>query len=155
MDYVTPAPSRPVRPQAWSVAGVLLDGLSNRDFDLMEACMAPDVRFRCLLPPGPMEVIGADRAIGHFRRWFGGSDAFEVLDASVGQVGPRIYLRWRVTMYPVDAPTDERVVEQHLFTTGNEVIRTLDLLCSGFHSPSTATTRPSSRPGTSPTRRSP
>jgi hypothetical protein len=117
---------------------VLVDGLSNRDFDLMAACLAPDVRFRCLLPRGLVEVVGADRAVDHFRRWFGGDDVFEVLDASVGQIGPRIYLRWRVRMHPVGTPTDERVVEQHLFTTGNEVIRTLDLLCSGFH-PSSVT----------------
>ncbi len=137
MYTLTPAP-----PQAWSVAGVLLDGLSNRDFDLMAACLAPDVRFRAMLPRGPIEVTGADQTADHFRRWFGGDDAFEVLDSSVGQIGPRIYLRWRVRMHPVDAPTDERVVEQHLFTTGNEVIRTLDLLCSGFHSPTGAPTCP-------------
>jgi hypothetical protein len=138
MDTVTPAPPQVAPPQVWSVAGVLLDGLSNRDFDLMAACLAPDLRFRCLLPRGPMEVIGADQAVDHFRRWFGGDDVFEVLDASVGQIGPRICLRWRVKMHPVGTPTDERVVEQHLFTTGNEVIRTLDLLCSGFHSPALA-----------------
>jgi hypothetical protein len=136
MDTLTPAP-----PQAWSVAGALLDGLSNRDFDLMSACLAPDVRFRCLLPRGPVEVTGADEAMALFRRWFGGEDAFEVLDASVGQIGPRIYLRWRVRMHPTDDPADERVVEQHSFTSGNEVIRSLDLVCSGFHS-STAPARP-------------
>jgi hypothetical protein len=106
-----------------------------------------------MLPRGPMEVNGADQAVDYFRRWFGGDDVFEVLDASVGQIGPRIYLRWRVKMHPVDTPTDESVVEQHLFTTGNEVIRTLDLLCSGFHSPSAAPTCPVPRPGATATRR--
>ncbi len=134
---MTPAP-----PQAWSVAGALLDGLSNRDFDLMSACLAPDVRFRAMLPRGPVEVTGADEAAALFRRWFGGEDSFEVLDASVGQIGPRIYLRWRIRMSPLDDPSSERVVEQHLFTTGNEVIRTLDLLCSGFHSPAAAPSCP-------------
>lgn len=133
MDTITPAP-----PGAWSVAGVLVDGLSNRDFDLMTDCLAPDVRFRCMLPSGPVEVTGADQTIDLFRRWFGGGDAFEVLDASVGKIGPRIYLRWRIRMHPTADPSDERVVEQHLFTTGSEVIRTLDLLCSGFHSPGAA-----------------
>jgi hypothetical protein len=137
MDIDTAAP-----PQAWTVAGVLLDAFSNRDFDLMATCLAPDVRLRCLLPPGPMEVTGADQAVDSFRRWFGGDDAFEVLDASIGQIGTRIYLRWRVTMHPVGSPSDERVVEQHLFATGRGVIRTLDLLCSGFHSPSAAPTCP-------------
>ena len=136
MDTAIPASPHAAPPQAWSVAGVILDGLSDRDFDLMAACLASDVRFRCLLPRGPMEVTGPDQVVSHFRRWFGGDDVFELIDASVGQIGPRIYLRWRVKMHPVDSPTDERVVEQHLFTTGNEVIRTLDLLCSGFHSPS-------------------
>jgi hypothetical protein len=137
MDTLTPAP-----PQAWSVAGAFLDGLSTRDFDLMTTCLAADVRFRCMLPRGPVEVSGADEAIALFRRWFGGDDAFEVLDASVGQIGPRIYLRWRIRMHPAGDPFDERIVEQHLFTTGNEVIRTLDLLCSGFHAPGAAPTCP-------------
>lgn len=137
MDTLTPAP-----PQAWSVAGALLDGLSNRDFDLMTACLAPDVRFRCLLPRGPIEVVGSGAAVGLFRGWFGGDDSLEVLDASVGQLGPRIYLRWRIRMSPAEDPSDERVVEQHLFTTGNQVIHTLDLLCSGFHAPGSAPTCP-------------
>jgi hypothetical protein len=128
-----PAAPQAAPPRAWSVAGAVLDGLSNRDFDLISTCLAPDVRFRCMSPRGPMEVIGADQTVDQLRHWFGGADAFEVLDAAVGQIGPRIYLRWRVKMHPPEAPADERVVEQHLFTTGNEVIRSLDLLCSGFH----------------------
>ncbi len=128
----------PAPPQAWSVAGAFLDGLSTRDFAQMGTCLAPDVRFRCLLPRGPVEVTGAGETVEMFRQWFGGEDAFEVLDASVGQIGPRIYLRWRIRLSAADDPTDERVIEQHLLTTGNEVIRTLDLLCSGFHTPGAA-----------------
>ncbi len=119
----------------------------------MASCLAPDVLFRCLLPRGPMEVIGAEQAVEQFRRWFGGDDVFEILDASVGQVGPRIYLRWRIKMHPVDARDEERVLEQHLFTTGNTVIRTLDLLCSGFHSSSAVPTCSHPRAGTTTTRR--
>ena len=42
----------------WSVGGALLDALANRDYARMAITLAPNVRFRALLPPGPQEYNG-------------------------------------------------------------------------------------------------
>lgn len=116
----------------WPVVGLLLDALTRRDFAAFGACLADDVRFRALVPPGPFELGTAAETEARFRRWFDGEDAFEVVDASVGQLGGRLYARWRIRMQPPGRPEAARIVEQHIFTTGNERVETLDLLCSGF-----------------------
>ena len=72
--------------------------------------------------------------MAEFRLWFASeAEAFEMLDATVGEIGPRLYLRWRVRMTPLaPAPGDARIVEQHAFAIGGEQLETLSLLCSGF-----------------------
>lgn len=116
----------------WSVGGRFVDALCARDFDAMAACLDASVRFRGLIPPGPFEVVGPDAVMTLFRRWFGGPDVFEMLDATVGEVGPKLYLRWRVTMTPASPAAPTRLAEQHLFVTIDRRIVALDLLCSGF-----------------------
>ncbi|HEV7203452.1 MAG TPA: hypothetical protein VGN18_02515 [Jatrophihabitans sp.] len=116
---------------SWPVAGLLLDALTRRDFDALLDCLDPGVRFRALVPPGAFELTTATETVARFRRWFDGPDAFEVVDASVGRIGAKTYLRWQLRLEPADGPA--RIVEQHAYTTGAERIETLDLLCSGFH----------------------
>lgn len=120
------------RETGWPVIGLLLDALTQRDFDAMRRLFAETVRFRALIPPGPFELHTADEAAAKFQGWFGGEDEFEIVDASLGQVGSRLYARWRVRMSSVDHPGESRIAEQHVFTTGASRIETLDLLCSGF-----------------------
>ncbi len=127
-----PAPVDSLDGVYWPVGALFLDSLAHRDFTTMGACLESDVRMRALTPPGPFDANGATEAMSHFRRWFGGEDAFEVVDASIGQVGSRLYLRWRVRMRSASDPTASRVAEQHAFVTSAELISTLDLLCSGF-----------------------
>jgi hypothetical protein len=115
------------------VAGLLLDALTRRDFDALQGCLDDQVRFRALVPRGAFELNGAAETATRFRTWFGGDDAFEVVAASLGRLGTRMYARWRVRMWPPGRPDQARTAEQHVFTTGNEQIATLDLLCSGFH----------------------
>lgn len=116
---------------SWEVAGRFLDALVRRDFDALTECLDPHLRFRAMLPPGPLEIDSADAAVGRFRLWFGGKEPFEVIDASVGQVGARAYLRWRVRTHRADDPTI-CIVEQHAFADISGRITALDLLCSGF-----------------------
>ena len=118
---------------SWPVAGILLDALTRRDFAGMGACFDDQVAFRALLPRGPIELDNAADVVARFTTWFGGEDTFEVLDASVGQIGSRLYARWKVRMTPVGAPEAARVAEQHVYTRGEDRITSLDLLCSGFH----------------------
>jgi hypothetical protein len=121
---------------AWPVAGHLLDALTRRDFAAFADCLEPGVRFRALVPPGPFALDRADDVAAKFTAWFGGPDRFEVVDASAGQIGDKVCLRWRIRMWPADAPGAARVVEQHVYLTGADQVATLDLLCSGFHAES-------------------
>jgi hypothetical protein len=116
----------------WELAGQFLGALAARDFPGLESCLDPNVRFRALVPRGALEENGAAHAVALFRRWFGADEAFEVLDAAIGQAGPRIYLRWQVRTGVADDPSSFRLVEQHAFATARERIEVLDLLCSGF-----------------------
>lgn len=123
----------------WPVVGLLLDALTRRDFDAFGACLAPDVRFSGLVPRGPFELDSATATADKFRTWFGGDEVFEVVDASVGQLGSKLYARWRIRMYPVGRPEEARQAEQHVFTTGTDRVESMDLLCSGFHREAGAT----------------
>ena len=119
-------------PTVWPAAAALLDAISRRDFSALAGCLDTEVHMRALVPPGPMTVVGVPAVVATFSRWFGGDEGFEVVDASLGQLGDRMYARWRVRMWPTGQPSRARVAEQHVFTSGSEGIRALDLLCSGF-----------------------
>ena len=117
-----------------STGGLFLEALARRDFTAMACCLAPTVHFRALLPPRDVDVVGWDATMAEFRLWFANeAETFEILDATVGEVGSRLYLRWRVRMTPLDpAQGETRIVEQHAFATGGEQLESLSLLCSGF-----------------------
>src|SRR6478752_4349592 len=71
-------------PAPLTVGAVFVDALGRRDFEAMAGCLAPDVRFRALLPPRDVDVVGPDATIAEFRRWFGDeSEALELVDATV------------------------------------------------------------------------
>lgn len=120
------------RSTAWPIGGLLLDALTHRDFDAMQRLFDDNIRFRALVPSGPFELSTPEATAAKFRTWFGGPDDFEVLDASLGHVGAKLYTRWQVRLSSPGRPSDSRVAEQHLFISGTDKIETLDLLCSGF-----------------------
>jgi len=111
---------------ALALAGRLVDALSTRSFDVLASCLAPDVQLRALVPPGPFELTGAAEVTERFRRWFGDEEEFALVDASLGDVGPRTYARWRIRV------AGSHVVEQHVFLTCSDTVERIDLLCSGF-----------------------
>jgi hypothetical protein len=117
-----------------SVGGLLIEALARQDFTAVAGCLDPNVRMRALLPRGPIEVVGSDQVAGWLRSLFGGPDGLEVADGSVGGIGPRLYLRWRVSLTPAGPAGRCRQVEQHVFATtaASGQISVLDLLCSGF-----------------------
>lgn len=126
-----PAPVAGSRDSAgWPVAGLFLDALTQRDFATMSTCLDPEVRLRGLIPRGPIEAHQPDGVIGYFTRWFGGTDDFEIIDASIGQVRRKVYLRWKVRMQSPSGAA--RVAEQHVFADIGDRIAQLDLLCSGW-----------------------
>lgn len=123
------------RPVArWSVGGVFLEALAARDYRLMATTLAPSVRFRAMLPPGPMTWEGPQATAEVFSSWFGPAEGFEVVDASVGEIGGRLHLAWRLRVRPApfDIGPGWHVIEQHAYADTRETIETLDLLCSGF-----------------------
>ena len=126
-------PSTETSTTGWPLAGRLIDALSRRNFADLQACLADDVRLRAVLPRAVLELDSAEAVAAKFAQWFGGSDCFEVLDASAGAIGPRQHVRWRIRMWPQDAPEQSRVVEQQIYTRGTDRAECLDLLCSGFH----------------------
>lgn len=111
---------------ALGLAGQLVDALSTRSFDVLASCLADAVQLRALVPPGPFELHGARQVADRFQAWFGEREQYALLDASLGEVGPRTYARWRIR---VAGPL---VVEQHVFLTCSDRVERIDLLCSGF-----------------------
>ena len=119
----------------WSVGGVFLEALANRDYPRLAATLAPHVRLRAMLPPGAMDWEGPDAVGDVFSSWFGDAADFEVVDASVGEVGGRLHLSWRLRLRPAPFAIGDgwHVIEQHAYADAGDTIESLDLLCSGFH----------------------
>jgi hypothetical protein len=118
----------------WSVGGVFLEALATRDYEQMTTTMGADIRFRALLPPGPMQWQGPSKVAEAFRSWFGDADDFELVDATVGEVGGRLHLSWRIRLQPAPFGIGEgwHVIEQQGYADAADTIERLDLLCSGF-----------------------
>jgi len=129
----TPDPD--AQPSArWSVGGVFLEALANRDPARMATTLSSNVRFRAMLPPGPMDWSGADEVVGVFTSWFGEATDFELVDASLGEVGGRLHLSWRLRVRPAPFGIGDgwHVIEQQVHADAADTIDGLDLLCSGF-----------------------
>jgi hypothetical protein len=116
------------------VGGAFLEALAARDYQQMASTLSGDVRFRAMLPPGPMDWNGADEVAGVFTSWFGDAEGFELIDAMVGEVGGRLHLSWRLRVRPAPFGIGDgwHVIEQHVFADASDTIDALDLLCSGF-----------------------
>jgi hypothetical protein len=123
------------RPPAarWSVGGLLLEALATRDFDQLTDCFEPTATMRALLPSGSANLDGAAEIVDKFRCWFGDAEEFEVLDGTVGDVGDRLRVAWRLRLRPTPWGDDEwHVIEQQTYLRAADRIEVLDLLCSGF-----------------------
>ena len=116
-------------------AGAFLDALAVQDFDRLRATLDDAAHLSALLPRGLVERDGAEQVTAAFRTWFGEVDRFELLDAALGEVGPRRHLRWRVRVQAPARGEGWLVIEQQVYAdTGPDGRLTrLALLCSGFH----------------------
>jgi hypothetical protein len=85
-----------------------------------------------LLRRGPFERAGRDDVAAWFRSLSGGPDNLVLADGTVGEVGPRLYMRWRIILTAAGPSEPPRLVEQHGFAACGEHISALDLFCSGF-----------------------
>jgi len=109
----------------------LVTALAQRDFPRLANTLTPDVRMRALIPPGPIEVSGAEAAAAKFSSWFADAEQFELVRSGSDTVADRLHVFYRLR---VKRPGDRAlIVEQHLFCALDDGrITTLDLVCSGF-----------------------
>jgi hypothetical protein len=109
----------------------LVTALAQRDFPRLADTLTPDVRMRALIPPGPLEISGAETAAAKFSSWFGDAEELELVRSGSDTVADRLHVFYRLR---VKKPGDLRkIVEQHLLCTfDDDRITALDLVCSGF-----------------------
>src|SRR5438132_1446879 len=101
------------RSSATDHAATLVTALADRDFVGLAGMLAPDVRMRALIPPGCVELSGAEPAAARFAAWFGGSDDLELVHAGSDEVGDRLHVSYRLRVKRPGDPS--KIVEQHLF----------------------------------------
>jgi hypothetical protein len=123
-----------------ATAGSFLEGLATQDFARLAGALAAGARMRALLPAGPREWTGAEVIAGQFASWFGDTEGFELVEATVGDVGGRLHLCWRLRLQAERLGPGWFVVEQQAYadTDGGERVARLDMLCTGY--------RPEGRP---------
>jgi hypothetical protein len=120
----------------------LITALAERDFPRLANTLTPDVRMRALIPPGPVEVSGAEAAAAKFSSWFADAEEFELIRSGSDTVADRLHVFYRLR---VKKPGDHRkIVEQHLLCAfDGDRITALDLVCTGFRpDEATAHSRP-------------
>lgn len=109
----------------------LVEAIAARDLDAIVGALAPEARFRYLIPSGPGDVTGAAAAAATFLQWFGDADELEVQSVHVEPLSDRVIARYRFLVHEQEA---WKVVEQQLCLDVDEEgrVAAIDLLCSGF-----------------------
>jgi len=118
----------------FALAGSFLEGLAAQDFFKLGGALSDGVRLRALLPSGPFEWTGAETIADRFTRWFGDTEDFELIEATVGEVGGRLHLHWRLRLRAKRLGGGWFTVEQQAYADTGESgrIEVLDLLCTGY-----------------------
>jgi hypothetical protein len=128
-SHATAAPA----PQ-FALAGSFLEGVAAQDFARLDNVLAADARLRALLPRGLREWTGARAIADVFAQWFGDTEEFDLVEATVGEVGHRLHLQWRLRLRAERLGTGWFIVEQQAYadTGRGDRIAQLDLLCTGY-----------------------
>ncbi len=115
-------------------AGSFVEGLATQDFAGLGGALAADACLRALLPSGLREWAGAEAIARIFARWFGDTEDFELIEATVGEVGGRLHLHWRLRLRAERLGAGWFTVEQQVYADAGEGgrIARLDLLCTGY-----------------------
>ena len=105
--------------------------IAARDYSRLATMLAPNVRMRALIPPGPVESSGQEATSATFSSWFGGVEDLELVSAGSEAIADRLHVYYRLR---VKRPGDVwKLVEQHLLCSlDGDRIAALDLICSGF-----------------------
>jgi hypothetical protein len=127
------APDHSAVPQ-FALAGAFLEGLAAQDFVQLGGALAAEACLRALVPAGLREWAGAEAIADRFAFWFGDTEDFELVEATVGEVGGRLHLHWRVRLRAERLGAGWFTVEQQVYadTDSSGRIARLDLLCTGY-----------------------
>jgi hypothetical protein len=119
---------------AAATAAAFLQGLADQDFAQLGGALAADAHLRALLPKGLREWNGGEEIAGQFARWFGDTEDFELVEATLGEVGGRLQLRWRLRLRAERLGAGWFTVEQQSYADAGEDgrIARLDLVCTGY-----------------------
>jgi hypothetical protein len=125
------APHSPLRV---AVAGEFLQALAAQDFASLALALRDDVRLRALLPGGFHEWAGAARVTAKFAQWLGDTEQFSLVESAAGEIGGRLYLRWRARLRAERLGDGPFLVEQHAYADLDDAGRVSDiwLACSGY-----------------------
>ena len=116
---------------ATDLGAAFVTALVDGDAPRLAGTLIQDVQMRALIPPGPIEVSGAEAVAGKFAAWFGNAEQLELIRSDSEPVADRLHVSYRLR---IKRPGDLwKVVEQHLLCAHNDSsITALDLVCSGF-----------------------
>src|SRR6266545_778927 len=84
------------RSSATDSGAVLVAALVERDFREFSRTLAPAVRMRALIPPGPVELSGAEPVAARFVSWFGDAEGIELVQSGSDKVGDRLHISYRL-----------------------------------------------------------
>jgi hypothetical protein len=116
---------------ATDLGATFVTALVDGDAPRLAATLAPDVQMRALLPPGTIEVLGADAVAGKFVGWFGSAEQLELVRSDSEPVADRLHVSYRLRVKRTGDPW--KVVEQHVLCSHDGAsITALDLVCTGF-----------------------
>jgi SnoaL-like domain len=110
-----------------------IEGLVARNWDDIEACLQPDVRFRAVVPNETTpfrDWIGPGETLAQLQRWFADSDVFEIDARAVESVADVTHASYG---FHGHRPDGWYVIEQHLYFEVDDLrISRMRLVCSGF-----------------------
>jgi TusA-related sulfurtransferase len=107
-----------------------IQGLAKRDFGQLALLCQPDVRGRLLTPRAFDTVDNAPDLERKFQQWFGKSDLVRIEQTQIQRVGEKSSIFYRLLLRKQGEWFE---VEQHISSLlRDDLIGTLDLLCSGF-----------------------
>ena len=116
----------------------LIAALAERDFRRLAGTLTPAVRMRALIPPGLVELSGAEDAAAKFSAWFGDAEEFELIRSGSDAVADRLHVFYRLR---VKKPGSSRSSE------ASAARPTTSVCCSRAPCTSSTTTEPSKKSG--------
>jgi SnoaL-like domain len=134
-------PQAAVNHQSAAIVDRFLDALTERDFEQLAACLAPNAKARLLLPRGAEEVGGRQEIAGRLNTWFGSASEFEVVARTHEAIGTRQRAGWQFRVVR-DGQSWELIEQAAFIDAEPDGIRQIDLLCSGFHRETAAQAAP-------------